>query len=64
MRFYRVTLPWAVCGAETNEDGFIIRCAPIIEKFLGESVLLLMSYAITSGGDIEEISSAPKDVLN
>lgn len=61
MKFYRVALPFAVCGAEVDDDGIIVRCAPILKGFQGKSILLLMSYTLSQHGEFEEID-APENI--
>lgn len=45
MKMIRITSDWYCAGAVVNDNGKIIRAAPILGRFIGKSAQRLIDYA-------------------
>ena len=53
--FYRIVLPYAVFGIETDEQDIIIKTAPIAKWALGKGIKRYLDWVISKSGTMTEV---------
>lgn len=51
----RVTLRQVCCGVEVDADGRIRRTAPVLKRFVGQSLASLTHWVLKQGGSVERL---------